>query len=92
MSEVARLVQEAALLVRLVDKAAETQQSGSFSARNPVLGKMRTCLLCRVRERNHQCRAKINHPVEVGRSLVKGKRLKPRGNKQRNPLVHKREK
>ncbi len=89
MSEIQRLVQEAALLTQLVDRAAQTQQTGSFSERNPVLGKMKTCLVCRVRERNHQCRAVTNHPVEVGRSLVKGKRLKPRGNKQRDPLVHK---
>lgn len=92
MNETERLVQEAALLCQLVDNAAEKQQSGSYADRNPVLGKMKTCPYCRVRERNHQCRVKLNHPVELGRSLVKGKRLKPRGNKQRDPLIHKGEK
>jgi hypothetical protein len=81
MSEIKRLVEEALLLNQLVDRAARTQQTGSFSERNPILGKMKTCPYCRVRERNHECRAKLNHPVVFGKSLVKGKRIKQRGEK-----------
>jgi len=81
VTEIPRLVQEAQLLTQLVEKAARTQQYGSFSARNPTLGKMVRCPYCRIRERNHECRAKINHPVETGKSLVKGKRLRKRGEK-----------
>lgn len=67
-SEIARLVQEALLVDQLVQKAAETQKHGSFAARNPAAGKMKTCPYCRIRERNHQCTAKILSPVSNSKS------------------------
>lgn len=81
MSEIQRLVEESQLLVQLVDKAADTQKHGSYAQRHPAEGKMKTCPYCRIRERNHECRAKLTHAVDSGRSLVKGRRLKPRGEK-----------
>ena len=57
-SEIARLVQEAILVTELVDRKANIQKYGSFSDRNPTIGKMRKCKLCGIREREseHQCR------------------------------------
>lgn len=57
-SEIVRLVQEAQLVVELTNRKAEVVKYGSFSDRNPVLGKMRKCKLCGIRERDseHQCR------------------------------------
>jgi len=84
MSEIPRLVQEAQLLIQLVEKAAHAQQYGSFAARNPTLGKMIKCSQCGRRHRaTEPCGGthKINHPVTFGKSLVKGKRLKKRGEK-----------
>ena len=57
-SEIARLVQEAILVTELVDRKANIQKYGSFSDRNPTIGKMCKCKLCGIREREseHQCR------------------------------------
>jgi len=57
-SEIVRLVQEAILVTELVDRKANIQKYGSFSDRNPTVGKMRKCKLCGIREREseHQCR------------------------------------
>jgi len=77
MTEIPRLVQEAQLLIQLVEKAAHTQQYGSFAARDPTLGKMIKCSQCGRRHRQSEiCGTyKINHPIVFGKSLVKGKRL-----------------
>jgi len=58
VSEIQRLVQEAILVTELVDRKANIQKYGSFSDRNPTVGKMRKCKLCGIREREseHQCR------------------------------------
>lgn len=61
MSEIQRLVEEAKLVVALTDKAAEVQKFGSYSERNPLLGRMFKCPYCKERDRRgtHQCRAKF---------------------------------
>jgi hypothetical protein len=48
------------MLGRVVDRAAELVQYGSFSQRNPTLGKMVRCPFCRTRKRRHEacCNAK----------------------------------
>lgn len=92
MSEVARLTQEAQLLVQFVNRSARNQQYGSYAARNPLLGKMFRCPYCRLRERRgeHQCRAKLTHATEIGQSLFAKKRIKPRLTRKRPPffLIH----
>jgi len=63
MSELQNQIQEALAVAAIVDRAAETQKYGSFSARNPTLGKMRTCPYCGRRRRENSalpcCHAKI---------------------------------
>lgn len=92
MSEVARLTQEAQLLIQLVEKAAYNRVYGSYAARNPILGKMFRCPYCRVRERRgeHQCRAKLNSPVTTSQSVFAKKRVNPRLTRKRPPffLIH----
>lgn len=93
MSEVARLTQEAQLLIQLVEKAAYNRVYGSYAARNPILGKMFRCPYCRVRERRgeHQCRAKLMFGgVETGQSVFAKKRVNPRLTRKRPPffLIH----
>ena len=58
LSEATRLVQEAQMVIELIDRKAAIQKYGSFSDRNPTIGKMRKCKLCGIREREseHQCR------------------------------------
>jgi hypothetical protein len=88
VSEVARLTQEAQLLIQLVDKAAYNQRYGSYAARHPLLGKMVTCSLCGLRERRgeHQCRAKLHSPVAIGQSVFAKRRIVPRLTRKRPPL------
>lgn len=64
-----QFVAEGAMLGEIVDRAAVTQKEGSFSARHPALGRMKTCKVCGIREREteHQCRAQIKHPVSINR-------------------------
>lgn len=92
ISEVARITQEAQLLVQLVNKSAQNQIYGSYSARHPLAGKMFRCPYCRLRERRgeHQCRAKLTHPVESGQSVFAKRRVKPRLTRKRPPffLIH----
>ena len=57
-SELNQLFEEAKLLCALTDKAAAAQ-TGSYADRNPLLGKMKKCPICKIRERSHQCRAKF---------------------------------
>jgi hypothetical protein len=59
VNEIQRLIEEQKLVIAMTEKAAEVQKFGSYSERNPLLGKMRTCPYCKIRERNHQCRAKF---------------------------------
>lgn len=53
MTEIPRLVQEAQLAIQLVDRAAHTAKYGSFSQRNPTLGRMIRCEFCRKKRRQN---------------------------------------
>lgn len=41
-------------IVLPVEQAAKTKQYGSFSERNPMLGKMVRCPYCRIRRRENE--------------------------------------
>lgn len=87
MSEIKRFVEETQLLSQLIQRAAQTQLTGSFAARHPMLGKMKTCPYCHIRERQHQCRAQIMFGgVTFGKSLRAKRRIVPRLTKKRPPL------
>lgn len=86
MSEIQNFVKEALLFTSLVDRKAETMRTGSFSERNPTLGKMKTCPYCRVRERGHQCTAKIKKGTTSIGVAPHPKRKNPRLTRMRPPL------
>lgn len=88
MSEVQNFVKEALLFNSILDRTAERLRTGSFSERNPTLGKMQTCKLCRIRERSHQCTAKIRKGTEVEGVAPHPKRKNPRLTRNRPPLLH----
>lgn len=84
------------LIELAVLKAAEAA-TGSFSQRNPMLGKMVRCPYCsrRRRQNEEQCcnpTYKIVNTAEVSRAVVAKKRKNPRLSRHRPPLfeIHQR--
>ena len=61
------------LLNKLVDRAAKLTREGTFSERNPALGKMVRCVFCRRRRRLRSnipcCTAKEYHPEFIGQII-----------------------
>lgn len=84
MSESQNFIKEALLFSSIVDRTAKTMRYGSFSERNPTLGKMKTCPYCRIRERSHQCTAVVKKPCEG--VAPHPKRINPRLTRNRPPL------
>ena len=86
MSEIQNFIKEALLFNSIVDRTAERVRFGSYSERNPLLGKMATCKFCRTRERNHKCTAVIRKGTEVVGVAPHPKRQNPRLTRKRPPL------
>src|SRR5258708_5989861 len=86
MTENQYFQQEAQMLIQLIAKVSDRQLYGSYADRNPLLGKMRTCPYCRIRERGHKCTAENPFPVDFSRALFHKKRLVPRLTRKRPPL------
>lgn len=86
MSEIQNFVKEALLFNSILDRTADRLKHGSFSERNPTLGKMQTCKLCRIRERSHQCTAVIRKGTEAEGVAPHPKRKNPRLTRNRPPL------
>ena len=86
-----RVLQHAASLALAVDKIAALRKYGSYSERNPALGKMIRCPHCRVRRREFgpPC-CNTNYLVETSnvqaRASFKKKRKNPRLTRRRPPL------
>lgn len=86
MNEIQNFVKEALLFNSIVDRTAERMRTGSFSERNPTLGKMQTCKLCRIRERSHQCTAVVRKGTESEGVAPHPKHKNPRLTRKRPPL------
>lgn len=79
-----KIQEEKFLLGILVDRAADKTIHGSFSERNPVLGRMKRCSFCgrRRREGSVCCSGKTFKPDAVGQftsSDKQGYRINERG-------------
>jgi len=91
MNEETRILQHAAALAQAVDRIAHLRKYGTFSERNPALGKMTRCPYCRVRRREFGpkcCNAeyRVENSNAVPRSAFAKKRKTPRLTRNRPPL------
>src|SRR5258707_6700153 len=87
MDEKNRILQHAALMAKAVDRVALLRKYGSFSARNPALGKMVRCPHCRVRRRAVEVCCNAEYVVEnSGGPRPVRKRKNPRLTRKRPPL------
>lgn len=74
-------------MAQVVDRVAYLRKYGSYSSRNPALGKMVRCLYCRVRRREAEKCCSAEYRVEnSGRFPHVRKRKNPRLSKKRPPL------
>lgn len=80
------------ILARIIDKGADLLTYGSFSQRNPLLGKMRNCPFCGQRRRGGNttelcCHAKYiwENPAKDAKPKVRG-RSNPRLTRRNPPL------
>lgn len=80
------------ILARIIDKGADLLTYGSFSQRNPLLGKMRNCPFCGQRRRGGNttevcCHAKYiwENPAKDAKPKVRGRR-NPRLTRRNPPL------
>lgn len=86
MNERERALHHAALLAKVVDRVAYLRKYGSYSDRNPALGKMIRCPFCRARRRDRDKCCNTTYKVEnKGTPQVKG-RKNPRLTRKRPPL------
>jgi hypothetical protein len=91
MNEETRILQHAAVLAQAVDRIAHLRKYGTFSERNPALGKMTRCPYCRVRRREFGpkcCSAfyRVENSNAIARAAFVRKRKKPRLTRNRPPL------
>lgn len=91
MNEETRILQHAAVLAQEVDRIAHRRKYGSYSERNPALGKMKRCPHCRVRRREFGprcCNAeyRVENSNLIARATFARKRKTPRLTRHRPPL------